>query len=1311
MLDIQPNKNNPKSMAFKSKILFLLCLATVGFAQNANAQTNLQVLSWDIDENVSQNTELGISQILSPYKCNECFANNTSNYEYSIPYTSTSINLTKETVLSVGIKNVKSSVANSNRLHQYILNDYNLKQLTTTENGTQYLNIILTPIRKNGDRTEYITSFEWDIRTTPAALSRIQTQKTKRDQTYESVLASGDFHKVKIVNDGVYKIDANYMSAIGADLNTLKMSDFRIYGNGGNMLPEIIATDRTEDLQENALLAVDNNGNNKLDAGDYFLWYATGPTRFFYQNTTKTYSAEGHDFDVAAYYYLNWDKGPGKRITTKTSGQNLSVNSTVTDYDHLIYHEENAENHIKSGRRWWGDKMQITTTKTFDYNVSGVQPGKKILLNTVTMARSTSGFSSSMRISLNDSIAASVGYNAVRGDYDDSFGTPPILTTRSRIASGNNINLRYNYLKTQNEAAAWIDYFVLTVPRKLGVFEQQQIVRTQSKNIAGNVKYAVSPYSSEYQIWDINTTNTPSIQSTYVDGSGVAFTAENVTANNTPEYILFNPTTCSTPVYVEKVENQNLHAVKNIDYLIVTHSDLLEEATKLADFHRENGLTVEVFTAKQIFNEFSSGSQDLTGIRDFAKLLYDRGQLAGAERTFKHILLFGDASYDYKDVETNNTNVVPTYQSFESNFPPSSYCSDDYYAILDDNEGYWGIDDRDEALDIGVGRLPASNAGEAAVLVDKILHYHSATSRGNWIQTITFLGDDEDDNRHVGPSETMTQGIKLESPEWNIKKIWMDAYEQVSFGSGNKYPQVNSEVTKMIGSQGTLIFNYVGHGGENGMAHERVVTRPEILAWSNYDKLSFYITASCELAKIDNLDIESPGELMLLDPDGGAVGMLATTRVVYIGQNTQLNTQLVNGNLLRAQNGKIPTLGDAYKTMRNADNNESTNKRCFILLADPAMSLLYPEHRVVTTAVNNVAVGLFTDTASNDHDTLNALELTTIEGEIRDKSNQILTDFNGEVFPTFYDKPSTYKTLGQDPDSYPFEFQEQNRIIYKGVVSATNGKFKFQFVVPKDIAYNIGYGKLSYYAKDGLEHAGGTELNYLIGGTSDSSLVDNQFDELELFIDDESWVFGGNTSFTPLLLARLSDSNGINTIGSGIGREMIAILDKGTDAEKTIVLNDYYKPELNSYQAGRIEYPFEELPAGRHTLSLKVWDVYNNSAEAYTEFVIADQEGVSVENLLNYPNPFTTFTSFHFDHNKSGQNLVVNLSIMSVTGKVIKNITQDILNAPAHSQAITWDGRDEYGDPLGRGVYLYTLKVKAEDGTTESKTEKLYIIK
>jgi predicted esterase YcpF (UPF0227 family) len=905
-----------------------------------------------------------------------------------------------------------------------------------------------------------------------------------------------------------------------------------------------------------------------------------------------------------------------------------------------------------------------------------------------------------MNISLNATPLSQVYYNWVTGEYDDDFADAPKTTIVSFNLSSTDVKLQYSYNKSQNDAAAYIDYFVLSLPRKMSAYSDQQILRIDRLAVSGAINYNFDVLGDHF-VWNISDIVNPVLQQTAKTGAGGYFTTPNVNTSNPPIFIVFNPNIAPLPAFLGKVENQNLHENTGTNYLIVTHKSLLDQANQLADFHRQRGLSVTVSSTEQIFNEFSSGSQDVTAIRDYAKLLYDRGD--GNSDSLQYILLFGDASYDYKDVEPNNTNVVPIYQSYNSNQHTYSYCSDDYYAILDNSEGKWGTSSVNESLDIAVGRLPASNVTEAKILVDKIKHYHSETSKGDWINTLTFVADDEDRNAHLDPSEAMTSSLNLESPAYNIKKIWLDAYEQVSFGSGNKYPKVNEEITKMVSNKGTLIFNYVGHGGENSMAHERVVTRDEIVAWDNYDKLSFYITASCEIAKIDNLIIETPGELMLMDENGGAIGMIATTRAVYIGLNTRLNSSLVNDNLLKKVKGQKPAIGEAYRIMRNLSASEGTNQRCFILLGDPAMRLLDYQYDVVTTAINGTEIGLFSDT-------LKALSLVTIEGEIRGKDGQVVSDFVGEAYPTFYDKKSKYKTLGQDQSSYVIEFEEQNRIIYKGKVSVTNGKFSFKFVVPKDIAYNVAKGKLSYYAKDGMRDAGGTEYNYLIGGTSDSLVVDNQFDELELFINDESWVFGGTTSSKPLLLAHLKDSNGINTIGSGIGREMEAIIDAGTESQQSIILNDYFKAQLNSYTEGTIEYPMENMSAGRHTLKLIVWDVYNNSAEAYTEFVIGENEDISLNNVLNYPNPFNNYTEFHFDHNKAGQNITVRLNILSVAGNMVKSITQELINAPAHSSEIIWDGRDDFGDRLARGVYLYNLEVRAEDGTTSSKTEKLYIV-
>lgn len=1276
-----------------------LSLFTISLFVNLQAlgQSNIINLEWDINPNVYPNPEYSGFQVLTPYDCKSCFL--TPSGEYNTPYVSRTIDGNALDIENVRIKNVKTATSPRIRIPS-LSNDFKIETKTTFHRGNKQLTFLLYPLRKSGNNTEYITSFEWDIKTNRSTELFGQNRMSKKTSNYSSVLASGDFYKLAVPKEGVYKIDQDFLSSAGLDVSMISLAKLKIYGNGGQMLPEVIAEDRYDDLEENTISVYDANENDKLDPEDYILWYAPGPTKFSYDRTSGTYIAQGHDYDVASYYFLTWQGENGARIDNVASGQGLTPDMRIEQYDHLIYHESNEENHIKSGRRWWGDKMQLVRQRNFNFGIDGILVGQQAKMRLISTARATS--SSSMSIRNNGNSIELISYAGVPGDYESPFASFP-RTSNISFASTSTIDITFNYNKSTTEAAAWIDYFTLMIPRELNVIDNQQVIRTNSLSPQNNVDFSISNFNSVHRIWDVTDPLDVKGQQTFESGGKTRFTRSAIDSFSPPTFVIFNPDVAPTPQYIGKVENQNLHGISNTDYLMITRNDLLDEANRLADFHRSRGLSVEVIDVTYIYNEFSSGSQDVTGIRDFIKLIYDRGLADG--NPLEYVLLFGDGSYDYKDVEDNNTNVVPIYQSLESNSPTRSYCSDDYYAILDDTEGYWGIGNQpDEALDVFVGRLPASNADEAKIMVDKMYHYHSEESLGNWIQTLTFIADDEDGNRHLNPSEQMTDSIESVSPEYNIKKIWLDAFEQVSFGSGNKYPKVNEEITKMIGSQGTLIFNYVGHGGENGMANERILTRPEIINWTNYDRLSFFVTASCELAKIDNLEIESPGELMLLDPDGGAIGLLATTRLVFIGTNTDLNKKLLERNLLLSRNGQLPSVGEAYLETRNRDANESINARCFILLGDPALRLLSPPHKVVTTEVNGKPATTF-------NDTLKALELVTISGEIRDGStDQLMTGYNGELFPTFYDKPSQYRTLGQDDESSPITFYEQNRIIYKGNVTVAGGKFSFQFIVPKDIAYNIGAGKLSYYSKDGLSHAGGTDTSFKIGGTADSLAADNAFDKLELYIDDESWVFGGTTSSTPDMLALLYDSNGINTIGSGIGREMEAILDKDTDQERTIIVNDFYRPDLNSYQSGRIEYPFDELEPGRHTLTLKVWDVYNNSSEAYTEFIVTEEEDIQVSNVLNYPNPFNNYTEFHFDHNKAGQNLSINVNVLSVAGRVVKSISQEIANAPAHSSSVTWDGRDDFGDLLGRGAYLYYLSVKAEDGSTYSKTEKLYIL-
>lgn len=1264
------------------------------FAQQIHSE-KIQ-LNWTEDYDRYEDEEAGYQSFDRPVWCKGCYENIVENT--FIPSYSLEVKTVNARLSNVSIKNVLSHSIEREELKGLVQSDFDIKINKIRVKGEIYSYIHITPLRYIDGQLELLDQFEINYTLTPENNS-ITPFLYKKDQTYNSVLSTGTNYKISVSNSGVHKITKDFLNAAGISSSNIKLSTFNIYGNGGKMLSEIIAEPRAEDLRQNALYIYDENKNDILDAPDYILWYAQGPHFADYNFANSSFSFSYHDYSSKAYYFLQWGTAATLLIDSADANQGLSPDRTITNSDFLLHHEDNQINHIHSGRIWWGDEMSGSQlVKNFNYSVAGLDMNAPLRLQTITSARSLS--TSYINIKLNNS-ETNVVHSQVSGKFDANYTAGSKFSSITDNPVSENISVTYSYSKPLSDSKAWIDYFDLIGKRKLQSYSGQFNFFNTSAAVNGNSKYQIEN-ATNYWIWNVTDPGRPLFQLRFAEGGLSSFIVQE-SDNNLQRFVLFRPEDALEPEFVGGVDNQNIHGLSDIEYIIVSYPDFKEEAERLADFHRQtNNLQVVVVTTTDIFNEFSSGSQDVTAIRDFVKLIYDRGQ--NGSKPLKYLLLFGDASYDFKNVIANNTNFVPIYQSFNSFLPAETHCSDDYYAILDDDEGYWGLSPKFEGLDIGVGRLPVGSLAEAKLMVDKIMHYHSSQSFGNWTQRLSFLGDDEDTNVHLECSEHLTNIVRKQNKQFNINKLWMDAYEQVSFGSGNKYPEVNTDVDKVI-NQGTLIFNYVGHGGGNGMAHERVVTRPQITEWTNANELSFYITASCELASIDNPAQKSPGELMLFNPKGGAIGMVATTRVVYIGANCDLNEDILNDNIFNLSGDRSKPLGEVYQLTRNrANSGQVINKRSFMLFADPAMSLLRAPNKVITTKINGVDYNTFSDT-------LKALSKVTIEGEIRNPGNTLLSNFNGVLYPTIYDKFATYQTRANDPKSLVANFEAQNSVIYKGKTTVTNGKFSFSFVIPKDIAYHYGLGKLSYYANDEQTQAAGFDTTIMVGGTTDNLANDQLAPELSMFIDDESWVFGGTTDRTPLLLANIYDENGINTVGSGIGREMEAILDEGTDNETSIVLNEYFEPELNSYQRGKINYTFEELGPGKHSVRLKVWDVYNNAAESYTEFIVADKEGISIEHLLNYPNPFNKFTTFHFDHNKAGQNLVLSLTIYTVSGKVVKSLSTTIMNADAHSADLSWDGLDDFGDPIGQGVYMYVLEAKAEDGSTEKQTQKLYILK
>jgi hypothetical protein len=726
--------------------------------------------------------------------------------------------------------------------------------------------------------------------------------------------------------------------------------------------------------------------------------------------------------------------------------------------------------------------------------------------------------------------------------------------------------------------------------------------------------------------------------------------------------------------------------------VIISHPDFISSARSLAAHrHDHDGLDTVVVTPGQIYNEFSSGKPDVSAIRDFLKMLYDRA--ATQEEMPKYVLLYGDGSYRNKGTEANNTNLILTYQSANSLSPVSSFVTDDFFGLLDDNEGgSTGL------MDIGVGRFPVSTQVQARNAMTKTISYDQPDRMGDWRNTICFIGDDGDYNLHMRQADELADYVETNYPSFSIGKIYLDAYPQVSTPSGARYPDVNEALSQRV-NKGALIINYTGHGGENGLAHERILTINDIISWQNRDKLPLFMTATCEFSRFDDYEHTSAGELVFLNPEGGGIALFSTTRLVYSQQNHALNVRFYEHVFTLNAQHQHYRLGDVMRLTKN-NTSAGVNKRNFTLLGDPALVLAYPKNRIRVLTVNGTDITQATDT-------LKALGKVTSTGRMEDELGNPMPNFNGIIYPTIYDKRSVIKTLSNDGDPQ-MTFSLRDRILYKGKASVNNGLFSVQFIVPKDISYNYDYGKLSFYAADNLEDASGSSDRVIIGGSADSIANDSEGPEIQIFMNDEHFVFGGMTDANPQLLVYVSDSNGINTIGSGIGHDLTAIIDQQTN--QTIVLNDFYEADTDSYQSGKIQYPLKSLEAGQHHLKVKVWDVYNNSSEDYIEFVVNTSSDLVLKHVLNYPNPFTTHTRFFFEHNQPDTDLDVLIQVFTVSGKLVKTIERHVTSTGYRSAPIDWDGLDDFGSRIGRGVYIYRVKVRTSLGQTAEKFEKLVIL-
>ena len=1110
-------------------------------------------------------------------------------------------------------------------------------------------------------------------------------------QVSTSVLASGDWYKFSVDTTGVFKIDKNLLQRIGVSTNGLNPKNIQIFGNGGNLLPVLNSDFRNEDLQQNAIY-IKGEEDGSFDANDFILFYAKGPHDWVIDSANSTAKHRQNIYSDKAYYFITVGNSVGKRISLKATNTN-SATTQISSFDDFIFYEKEEVNLLGAGNQWFfKDNFNIENTQKFIIPFPNALANQNISVRTRGVGNSV--VSSTMAVKVNSQDLYTISYSAASGALTKAFAS-------ERTASVNNsldaINVEITYNNNGNPSAnAYLDFIEIVGKKELTVNSSQFSFRSFNQfNASGTVEYQIKNANNIFQIWDVSDFLSPKIINN--EATGADFNFKDI-GGVLKEYIILSQSNFYIPETINnaKVANQNLHALKDINYLVITSSELVLEAQRLADYHLTNsGLTTKVIVLEEIYNEFSSGSKDITGIRDFIKHLYVTS--SSEEKKLKYVCFFGDASYDYKDRITGNNNIVPVKLSDISFNLAESYVTDDFFVMLDSNEGTMLPA---HTLNVVSSRIPVTGVSQAKDVVDKILSYYSKNSIGDWRNTITLLADDIDDDFDIPIQigvESIADEITANKPIFNISKIYADAYVQENSSGGERYPEVKKAITNAI-EKGTLVFDYFGHGGEDGFASERILEKPQIQEFNNPNTLPLLITVTCDFSRFDNPNRITAGELTLWNKNGGAASMITTTREVFISTGQNFNESLIR--ILLEFNGEDLTIAESLTKTKNSF--PSFQKFFIYSFGDPAMKLAVPEPNIKITKLNGKDI-------SQPLDTLKALSKVSFEGVVVDNSGIILNDFNGSLSTTVFDKTIFKTTLGNNNFGETLDFDTQDSKLFRGKSSVENGVFKFDFVVPKDIKIAYGEGKLSFYAENGTIEKSGYNIDILVGGIDENAPKDTTGPEVKLFMNDESFIDGANTNASPNLIAVLFDVSGINTSITAVDHDIIGILDG--DTSNPIVLNDFYQTELNDFTNGKVTYKLRDLEVGAHTLKIKAWDTYNNSSETTLNFVVVSDTILNLENVLNYPNPFVNYTEFWFNHNKPNEPLEVQVQIFTVSGKLVKTINKSIQTIGNLSRSITWNGLDDFGNKIGKGVYVYKLRVKSTlSNLVSEKYEKLVIL-
>ena len=1098
--------------------------------------------------------------------------------------------------------------------------------------------------------------------------------------TRSSVLSSGKWVKIRVSESGVHRITSKSLKSMG-----FKNADaVRMFGYGGAVLPETGLKELPDDLPEQPLWR----------EGDDLLFYAKGPVEW--NRTDKGFVHSVNTYSDYGYYFLT-DDAAGVKAQFGTVETDTIPGSIVEYYPDFKVYDPDEFSWYRSGRRMFESYDYSTgSARSYDMSIPGVNADSVMM----DVAFSTSsGTASNLVVYVNGTEAGKINLGSV-GSQEVATVKEGRMLVRDAFRDDNQIRLVYNAASGVN---AHLDYIRLNFNRKLVLYGSSTVFRLADN--ASAVSFNIKNSKENVVVWRIMPDGTASVvPSVWTALSSTVTLAADF--NSGDLFVALNPKgNFPEPQVVGQIKNQNLHELDSVDMVIVIPASgkLAAQAERLADAHRTiDSLKVAVIRADQIYNEFSSGTPDATAIRRFMKMLYDRGEEGTAPR---YLLLMGGGAWDNRmrvsDWKGKNPDdYLICYESYNSTSHTDSYVMEDYFGLLDDSEGVNLIN---EKVDVGVGRLPVVTASEAAGSVNKIIDYMHGKNAGAWCNKIMVLGDDGDNNTHMEDADGVADLYESLYPAVDVRKVYWDAYKMEVTASYNGYPAVRKHLLEQF-DEGSLIVNYSGHGSMEVLSHELVLNKADMREL-NSPRLPFWITASCDVAPFDS-PLESLGMNLMSNREGGAIGILSTTRTVYASLNRTINRSFTKYVLANGEDGRQNTLGDALRLAKNelvtygqGETDMTVNKIHFVLLGDPALRLALPQ---LTAVVDSFAEAPATVTGK-----AMAGSVITVRGHM-ERGGVKATDFTGQISNKVYDSERTitcYNNLKTADE--PFTFKYRDRILYSGTDSVRNGEFVFTFPVPLDINYSNEKGRISLYAKskDNSESANGYYDNFTVGGTAPGISVDTIGPEIRLYLNTPSFQYGLNVNATPMLVAELRDESGLNTSGNGLGHDILLIVDN--NPEWTWVLNSHFRQAEGDYSRGTVAFSIPELPEGKHTLMLRAWDMMNNCTTVYLGFkVVADLEPQFSVDVTE--SPARESTTFVITHDRPGKDTKVTIQVFSSDG-----VSQWIGSATDESQSgvtmIEWNLRSNSGHRLRAGLYFARATVTSGSGSGQASC-KLVIV-